>query len=93
MMGELSPFFEAFGIYTDGVSPETAKLPKGWRKRQVKVQNENTNGASGGVSIRPIWLSPSTSQAGIRTSSSLQRWSATDLSTDRLSSNGSKRWP
>ena len=30
------------------------------------MQNENTNGASGGVSIRPIWLSPSTSQAGIK---------------------------
>ena len=45
MMGELSPFFEAFGIYADGVSPETAKLPEGWQERLVKVQNENTNGA------------------------------------------------
>ena len=47
LMGELSPFFDAFGIYADGVSPETAKLPEGWRKRLVKIQNENTNGAIG----------------------------------------------
>ena len=47
MMGELSPFFDAFGIYADGVSPETARLPDGWRERLVKVQNENTNGAIG----------------------------------------------
>ena len=47
MMGELSPFFDAFGIFADGVSPETSKLPEGWRDRLVKVQNENTNGAIG----------------------------------------------
>ena len=47
MMGELSPFFDAFGIFVDGVSPETSKLPEGWRERLVKVQNENTNGAIG----------------------------------------------
>lgn len=50
-MGELSPFFVAFGIFAAGVSPETSKLPEGWRDRLVKVQKENTNGAIGWLRV------------------------------------------
>ena len=46
-IGELSPFHDAFDIYADGVQENTATLPKGWKDRLVKVQNENTNGAIG----------------------------------------------
>jgi len=30
-IGELSPFHETFGYYAQGVGPETAVLPDGWR--------------------------------------------------------------
>ena len=46
-MGELSQFHQTFGYRADGVSPETATLPKGWETRLVKVSNENTGGAIG----------------------------------------------
>jgi hypothetical protein len=46
-MGELSPFHQTFGYRADGVSPETATLPKGWDTRLVKVSNDNTGGAVG----------------------------------------------
>lgn len=34
-IGEGSPFHEAFGIYADDVSIQTARLPKGWDQRLV----------------------------------------------------------
>lgn len=34
-IGELSIFQETFGYYAQGVTPETAVLPKGWRRRLV----------------------------------------------------------
>lgn len=40
--GELSPFEELHGFSIDGVDPQTAVLPEGWRDRLVKVQNANT---------------------------------------------------
>ena len=46
-IGEESHFHSTFGIYADGVSETTSKLPEGWRDRLVKVQNEYTNGAIG----------------------------------------------
>ena len=46
-IGEESRFHEEFGVYADGVRPTTSKLPDGWRNRLVKVQNENTDGATG----------------------------------------------
>lgn len=46
VIGELSPFHDTFNIYADGVTEKTATLPKGWRDRLVKIQNENTNGAT-----------------------------------------------
>lgn len=46
-LGELSPFHDSFGYYADGVSPETAVLPHGWRDRLIRIENENTNGIVG----------------------------------------------
>ena len=46
-IGELSRFHSTHGIYADGVGPNTAVLPEGWRRRLVRVQNDNTMGAIG----------------------------------------------
>ena len=46
-LGELSPFQNQFGFSVDGVSPNTALLPKGWEQRLTPVCNPNTNGATG----------------------------------------------
>lgn len=42
-IGELSPFEERFGYYAQGVGPDTAILPPGWRERLVKVQSAQTD--------------------------------------------------
>lgn len=42
-IGEDSPFQDMFGYYAQGVGPETAILPAGWRDRLVKIQNQNTD--------------------------------------------------
>jgi hypothetical protein len=46
-IGELSPFHETFGYYAHGIGPETAVLPRGWRRRVVRLENENTGGVIG----------------------------------------------
>lgn len=46
-LGRYSPFEETFGYYADGVSPDTAALPRGWEDRLVGVANDNTAGAIG----------------------------------------------
>lgn len=46
-IGEGSDFHEQFGYYAQGVAPETAKLPKGWEDRLIKVQNANTRRVTG----------------------------------------------
>ena len=46
-IGEASSFHEEFGYYAQAVSESTATLPKGWRKRLVRVHNENTGGVTG----------------------------------------------
>lgn len=46
-IGEGSTFHDTFGYYAHGVGPETAKAPRGWRSRLVKVCNANTGGATG----------------------------------------------
>jgi hypothetical protein len=43
-IGEGSQFHEQFGYYAQGVGPETAVLPAGWRRRLVSLKNENTAG-------------------------------------------------
>lgn len=46
-IGEGSAFHRQFGYYAQGVAPDTAILPRGWQKRLVRVENENTDGFAG----------------------------------------------
>ena len=46
-IGELSPFHDMYGYYAQGVGPETATLPAGWRERLVVVESPRTRGARG----------------------------------------------
>jgi hypothetical protein len=46
-IGEGSAFHESFGYYAQGVGPRTATLPYRWRRRLVRVKNDNTRGATG----------------------------------------------
>jgi hypothetical protein len=41
-LGELSTFHQTFGFYVHGLSLNAAILPRGWKGRLVRVQNENT---------------------------------------------------
>ncbi len=43
-LGELSQFFETYGVYAEGVSMKTAKLSPGWEGRLVSYETEATNG-------------------------------------------------
>jgi hypothetical protein len=36
-LGDGSPFHRTFGYYAHAVGPETAKAPRGWRERLVRV--------------------------------------------------------
>jgi len=47
VIGELSPFHDTFGYYADGVEEGTAVLPRGWKERLIRVENENTGGIVG----------------------------------------------
>ncbi len=47
VLGELSQFDETFGYHGDGVSIETAVLPKDWGARLIPFKNVNTNGVTG----------------------------------------------
>lgn len=46
-IGEMSPFDNTYGYYADGVEENTALLPKGWKLRLVRIDNENTKGVTG----------------------------------------------
>ena len=46
-MGALSDFDSTHGYHADGVGPETAILPSGWKDRLVKIENDNTGGGRG----------------------------------------------
>ena len=46
-IGEGSRFHQTHGYYAQGVGPKTATLPAGWRRRLVRVENENTGNAAG----------------------------------------------
>jgi hypothetical protein len=43
-IGEASMFHQTFGFYAQGVTLETAILPKGWEKRLVRYETPETNG-------------------------------------------------
>jgi hypothetical protein len=62
-IGELSPFHETFGYYAHGIGPETAVLPQGWRRRVVRLENENTGGVVG-LCLAPADLAVSKLLAG-----------------------------
>jgi hypothetical protein len=46
-IGEGSQFHRTHGYYVQGVGPDTATLPKGWRRRLVRIENPNTGGIAG----------------------------------------------
>lgn len=57
-IGELSFFQETFGYYAQGVTPKTAILPDGWRKRLVPFLTPATNGVTA-LCLEPhdLWIS------------------------------------
>jgi hypothetical protein len=46
-IGEGSQFHEHFGYYAQGVGPDTARLPRGWEGRLVRIESPATEGAVG----------------------------------------------
>ena len=46
-IGEGSKFHQTHGYFAQGVGPDTATLPKGWRQRLVRIENQNTGGSVG----------------------------------------------
>ena len=57
-IGELSIFQETFGYYAQGVTPDTAVLPSGWRDRLVPYSSPGTNGVTA-LCLEPhdLWIS------------------------------------
>jgi len=56
-IGEASMFQEAFGIYVEGVSEETATLPDGWRDRLVRYETPATNGVVAWcLDLHDLWI-------------------------------------
>lgn len=57
-IGELSAFQETFGYYAQGVTPKTAVLPEGWRKRLVPFKTPSTNGVTAFcLEAHDLWIS------------------------------------
>lgn len=57
-IGELSIFQETFGYYAQGVTPQTAILPEGWRKRLVPFNSPDTNGVTAYcLELHDLWIS------------------------------------
>lgn len=46
-IGEGSPFHATFGYYAQGVGPGTAKLPRGWAGRLIRVEGPATQPGKG----------------------------------------------
>jgi hypothetical protein len=46
-IGEGSNFHQTHGYFAQGVGPDTATLPKGWRQRLIRIENRNTGGYAG----------------------------------------------
>jgi len=57
-IGELSIFQDTFGYYAQGVTPKTAVLPDGWRKRLVRYKTRATQGVTA-LCLEPhdLWIS------------------------------------
>lgn len=45
VIGELSPFHQTHGYYADGVGPDTAVLPRGWKDRRSLIETHTRRGA------------------------------------------------
>ncbi|HLF30301.1 MAG TPA: DUF6036 family nucleotidyltransferase [Xanthomonadales bacterium] len=57
-IGGLSIFQETFGYYAQGVTPRTAILPAGWRKRLVPFKTRGTQGVTAHcLELHDLWLS------------------------------------
>jgi hypothetical protein len=57
-IGELSAFQETFGYFAQGVTPDTATLPRGWRKRLVPYCTPATNGITAlCLDLHDLWIS------------------------------------
>ncbi len=57
-IGELSMFQETFGYYAQGVTPKTAILPTGWRKRLIAFRTPQTNGVTAHcLEPHDLWIS------------------------------------
>lgn len=57
-IGELSQFQETFGYYAQGVTPDTAVLPRGWRKRLVPYRSDATAGVTAlCLELHDLWIS------------------------------------
>ena len=55
---ELSIFQETFGYYAQGVTPDTAVLPAGWRNRLIAYESPSTNGVKAlCLELHDLWLS------------------------------------
>lgn len=46
-IGQDSPFHESYGYYADPVDETTATLPKGWKRRLVRLSPGDTEGVTG----------------------------------------------
>ena len=57
-IGELSIFQDTFGYYAQGVTPQTATLPDGWRGRLIPYMTPGTNGVTA-LCLEPhdLWIS------------------------------------
>jgi len=57
-IGELSIFQDTFGYYAQGVTPQTAVLPDGWRVRLIPYLTPGTNGVTA-LCLEPhdLWIS------------------------------------
>ena len=57
-IGELSVFQDTYGYYAQGVTPQTATLPGGWRKRLIPYSTPATNGVTA-LCLEPhdLWIS------------------------------------
>jgi hypothetical protein len=57
-IGELSVFQDTYGYYAQGVTPQTATLPGGWRKRLISYSTPATNGVTA-LCLEPhdLWIS------------------------------------
>lgn len=57
-IGELSIFQDTFGYYAQGVTPQTATLPDGWRERLVPFLTPGTNGVTAlCLELHDLWIS------------------------------------